>query len=74
MKAVREQFCSACATHVDHVYIWDPDGVQAQKAAGVDAVIMDDVGRLARATGKAASAFNRPLRSPSSFQVRAARH
>ena len=45
------------------------DAVQAQKAAGVDAVIMDDVGRLAKATGKASSAFNRPLRSPSSFQV-----
>ena len=48
--------------------------VQAQKAAGVDAVIMDDVGRLAKATGKASSAFNRPLRSPSSFQARTAWH
>ena len=45
-------------------------GAQAQKAAGVDAVIMDDVGRLTKATGKASSAFNRPLRSPSSFQVK----
>lgn len=45
----------------------------AQKAAGVDGVILDDVARIARATNKAAAAAavlfaSKPMRSPSSLQ------
>lgn len=38
-----------------------------QKKAGVDAIIMDDVAKLTKASGKQASFFNKPLRSPASF-------
>ncbi len=60
--------CLDSATDSSSIVCHEWMRAQAQKAAGVDAVIMDDVGRLTKASGKASSAFNRPLRSPSSFQ------
>lgn len=39
-----------------------------QKRAGVDAIILDDVARVTRATNKKTSLFNKQLRSPASRQ------
>ncbi|KAK9814473.1 hypothetical protein WJX72_006486 [[Myrmecia] bisecta] len=36
----------------------------AQKKAGVDAIIMDDVARLTKANGKKCSLFNKPIQTP----------
>lgn len=44
----------------------DMEHYLAQKRAGVDAIIMDDVARMAKATNKQFSLFNKPLRSPAS--------
>ncbi|GAB4820329.1 hypothetical protein N2152v2_007375 [Parachlorella kessleri] len=48
------------------------DNYLAQKKAGVDAVIFDEVARFAKATKKQSSFFNKPLRSPVSQQDLAA--
>ncbi|KAK9905950.1 hypothetical protein WJX75_009398 [Coccomyxa subellipsoidea] len=40
----------------------------AQRAAGVDAIILDDTARLAKITGKTVSLFHRPLQSPAALE------
>lgn len=42
----------------------DPAMYNRQKAAGIDAVILDDVVKMTKASGKKYSLFNQPLKSP----------
>lgn len=39
----------------------------AQKAISVDGIILDDVARVTKASGKRFSLFNKPISSPASF-------
>lgn len=40
----------------------------AQKSYGLDGIILDDVARVTKASGKRFSLFNRPISSPASYE------
>mmetsp|Transcript_6370 Transcript_6370/g.18321 ORF Transcript_6370/g.18321 Transcript_6370/m.18321 type:complete len:699 (+) Transcript_6370:300-2396(+) len=67
-----EEVVRDCHDHGLFIFSWgdannDLNIYNRQKAAGVDAVIMDDVVKITKASGKKCSFFNKPLKSPASF-------